>query len=206
MVSRTTDAPVPLGQYVPTADSVVLMGGMSWEAYESLLAFRGERSRPRLAFLDGVVELMSPSNDHGAIKSVLARLIETYCSERSIAWSAYAEWTQKRKAKRAGLEPDECYIFGDKPKQKRKPDLAIEVVWTSGGIDKLEIYRRIGIAEVWYWIEDEITIYLLGPDGYVAGKESRFVPGIDLELLARHIAIEPMSRAVEQFRAILRRG
>ena len=46
MVSRTTDAPVPLGDYVPTADSVIVMSGITWEGFESLLALRGERSRP----------------------------------------------------------------------------------------------------------------------------------------------------------------
>jgi Uma2 family endonuclease len=89
MVSRTTDAPVPLGQYVPTADSVVVMWGMSWDAYETLLALRGERSRPKLAYLDGVVELMSPSRDHEGIKSVIGCFVEAYCTERGIPWQAY---------------------------------------------------------------------------------------------------------------------
>jgi hypothetical protein len=28
------------------------------------------------------------------------------------------------------------------------PDIAIEVVWTSGGIDKLEVYRGLDVPEV----------------------------------------------------------
>ena len=33
---------------------------------------------------------------------------------------------------------------------KEIPELAIEVVYTSGGIDILKIYRRLGVKEVWF--------------------------------------------------------
>jgi Uma2 family endonuclease len=59
---------------------------------------------------------------------------------------AYGAWTLKSPPNQSGLEPDECYLVGDQ--DKPTPDLAIEVVWTSGGIDKLEIYGRLGIGEV----------------------------------------------------------
>jgi hypothetical protein len=43
-----------------------------------------------------------------------------------------------------GVEPDECYVLGDVAEPAR-PDLAIEVVWSSGGINELEIYRKLGV-------------------------------------------------------------
>lgn len=39
--------------------------------------------------------------------------------------------TMREVPKEAGLEPDECYVIGA---EKEYPDLAIEVVWTSGGM------------------------------------------------------------------------
>ncbi len=42
----------------PTADQRVLMG-LNWAAYEMLDASRGDRSVPRITYLDGVAELMS---------------------------------------------------------------------------------------------------------------------------------------------------
>jgi mRNA interferase MazF len=39
----------------------------------------------------------------------------------------------------AGVEPDECYIVGPDQDTDR-PDLVIEVIWTSSSIDKLEIW------------------------------------------------------------------
>jgi Uma2 family endonuclease len=206
MVARTTDAPVPLGEYVPTADSVIVMSGMSWDAYESLLALRGERGRPKLAFLDGVVELMSPSRHHEGIKRVIGHLVEVYCAERGIPWQGYGEWTQRDPGEKAGLEPDECYVFDRDPERKDRPDLAIEVVWTAGGIDKLEIYRRLAIPEVWFWARDRITVFVLGASGYEQRATSACVPGIDLDLVCRLIPVKPTSEAGEQFRAALRGG
>jgi Uma2 family endonuclease len=58
------------------------------------------------------------------------------------------------------LTRDECYIVGP-DQNKEVPDLALEVVWTSGGLDKLEIYRRLGVGEVWIWKDGRITVHAL---------------------------------------------
>jgi len=204
MVSRMTDVPLPLGDYVPTADQLIVIEGVDWAGYEALLALRGERSRPKLAYLDGVVELMSTSREHEGLKSVVGLLVEAYCLERDVAFSAYGNWTLKQQVKRSGIEADECYIFGPRPKDKDQPDLAIEIVWTSGGIDKLEAYRRLQVGEVWFWKQDEISVHVLGRDGYAAHERSVCLPDLDLDLVCRLALVEPMSEAIKQLRAILR--
>ena len=60
-----------------------------------------------------------------------------WCFENGIEFSGYGSWTLKSEGADHGVEPDECYVFGNVPEPER-PDLAIEVVWTSGGINKLE--------------------------------------------------------------------
>jgi Uma2 family endonuclease len=45
--------------------------------------------------------------------------------------------------------------------EKSIPDLAIEVVITSGSIDKLETYRRLGVTEVWLWKVNQLKLYSL---------------------------------------------
>jgi len=204
MVSRLTNAPLSLGDYTPVADHPFVINGVDWAGYEALLALRGERSRPKLAYLDGVVELMSTSREHEGLKSVVGRLVEAYCLERDIAFSAYGSWTLKHQVKRSGAEADECYIFGPRPKDKARPDLAIEIVWTHGGIDKLEAYRRLEVGEVWFWQRDVISVHVLGRDGYTAHPRSVCLPGLDLALLCRLASVEPMSQAIQQLRAILR--
>jgi Uma2 family endonuclease len=203
MTARMTDAPVPLEDYVPKADRFVVLRG-DWGTYQTLLAARGERSSPRIAYLDGVLQLMTVSREHEGINSVIADLVKTYCLERGIPYSGYGSWTQKDESAKAGLEPDECFIFDEDPKRKATPDLAIEVIWTSGGISKLEIYRRLGIGEVWFWKKNQIAVYVLRSNQYVAVEGSACLPDLDLALVARLAVIEPMSAAVLQFREILR--
>ncbi|HEU4611393.1 MAG TPA: Uma2 family endonuclease [Kofleriaceae bacterium] len=89
------------------------------------------------------------------------------------------------------------------PSQKEWPDLAIEVVWTSGGINKLEIYRRLRVDEVWFWKNEALTVYGLTEHGYEPRERSRHVPDLDIEMLCRLAEIEPLNEAVRQLRAAL---
>ena len=59
-------------------DQRVIMHGLDWWQYETMLAVRGDRSVPRMAYLEGELELMSPSKTHEIIKTTIARLLEAY--------------------------------------------------------------------------------------------------------------------------------
>jgi Uma2 family endonuclease len=190
------------GEHVPTADQRVLVHGVSWAQYEAHLAMRGERSVPRIAYLRGTLELMSPSRDHERITSWIGRLIEVYAEEHDVQLAPYRSWTLKQEAE-AGAEPDECYVFGA-DEAKPRPDLVIEVVWTSGGLEKLEIYRALAIAEVWFWIEDRIEVHMLRGDRYERVDRSRWLPGLDLSLLCSFVD-RPFVEAKREFRAAIRR-
>jgi Uma2 family endonuclease len=203
MVSPTTSEPIPPGEYVPTADQRILLRGLSWAGFQALIALRGERSTPRMAYLDGVVELMGPSRKHEAIKSSIGCLVEAFFSERGIPWSPYGHWHLDDESEEAGVEPDECFIFG-RDQSPDRPALAIEVVWTSGGLNKLEVYRRLGVGEVWFWKRDAISVHVLGPDGYEVRDRSACLPDIDLALIARLARNEVVSDAVDELRGILR--
>ncbi len=148
---------------------------------------------------------MSPSRSHERIKSVIGRLVEVFCLERGIEFNTYGSWTLKDKAAERGAEPDECYVFGHTDDPKR-PDLAIEVVWTSGRIDKLDIYRKLGVREVWYWREGRIQPYVLRSARYCAVSRSRVLPQIDLEALVSFLNRPTASGAMRAYRRALRRG
>ncbi len=175
-------ADVPPGEYVPTADQRLVRYNVPWSHYEAELALRGDAPVPRMSYLDGALELMSPSKHHERAKSYLGRLIEAFALERDIDLSPYGGWTLKNAPKESGAEPDECYIIGP-DQEKETPDLVIEVVWTSGGIDKLEIYRRLGVGEAWFWQDGHITVYVLRHSQYQTVAQSLLFPGLDLHLV-----------------------
>ncbi len=193
---------VPPGEYVPTADQRIVMNDVTWAHYEALLALRGDASVPRISYLDGAMELMSPSKHHERVKSYIGMLVEMFALVRGIDLSPYGAWTLRQAPKRAGVEPDECYLIG--PDQDRDmPDLVIEVIWTSGGIDKLEAYRRLGVPEVWLWKDDVIQVHVLGESGYRAAGTSVCFPDLDLALLCSFLDRPTAMQAIKAFRTAL---
>lgn len=197
-------AQIPRGEILETADQRVLMTGISWEHYELMLEMRGTRRAPRMAYLDGVLELMSTSEDHERIKDWVARLVEVYMLEAGMDFSGYGSYTMKQRAELAGAEADQCYRVGIDQTKGRAPDLAIEVVWTHGGLDKLEIYRRLGVREVWFWSAGELSVHALVGAQYERQQRSTVIPGIDLDLLTVYLDEPLMSTAIREYRDALR--
>ncbi len=193
---------IPPGEIVATADHRVVLHGVPWSHYEAQLAFRGDSSSPRIAYLDGAMELMSPSRDHERIKSYIGMLIEAFAMEKGIDFSPYGSWTLKEAPKQAGVEPDECYLFGS-DQQRGTPDLVIEVSWTRGGIDKLEAYKRLRVPEVWFWQDEAIQIYALQNATYEPCVRSPGLPGLDLDLLVSFLAHPTAMQAVRAYRLAL---
>lgn len=168
-----TSAPpsIPPGEYVPTADQRLVKYGVPWSHFEVLLALRGDAPVPRMASLEGALELISPSKEHERLKSYVGLLIATYALERDIMLSPYGAWTLLQGPKQVAAEPDECCIVG-RDQSKQVPDLAIQVVWTSGGLDKLELYHRLSVFEVWFWKDGKLTVHVLGQHGYEVSPQS----------------------------------
>lgn len=189
----------------PQEDHRVLLHGVSWELYEQLVAVRGESSVPRISYCEGVLELMSPSNHHERIKKMLARLLEMYALARGVDLYGVGSWTLRKKLEERGLEPDECYSIGNELPEER-PDLAIEVVWTSGGIDKLEIYRKLGVPEVWIWQRGTISVHGLRGEQYIELPRSELLPGFDIGHVLPFLTRTDQPVAVREYWAWLQEG
>ena len=181
-------------------DHIVLFHDAAWSDYKRLLQLRGERHVPRLAFSRGVLELMSPSRQHEAVKSLIGRLVEVWCAARGIEFDIYGSWTLEREDDQRAVEPAECYVFGGEQEPAR-PHLAVEVVWTSRRLDKLEIYRALGVRELWIWREGRISVHALRADAYEEIATSEVLPGIDLVELTSFLDRPTMSRAIRDYRA-----
>jgi Uma2 family endonuclease len=179
-----------------------LLSGVTWEQYETLRSTLDDgHSDLRMFYLEGMLELFMPSREHEVTTKVLARLLEQYGLEKNIRLYGYRSTTYRKQAKQRGLEPDESYGVGT---EKEFPDIAIEVVITSGLLDKLEIYRGLGVGEVWVWQEAQLLIYRLREDQYEQIPRSEFLPDLDLALLVKCAAISDQHDAVTAFRDALR--
>jgi Uma2 family endonuclease len=183
------------------AEQRLVLPSVTWQQYENLLAVFGDRSGLRLIYLEGTLEIFMPSAEHERIKKIVARLIERYAEELDIPLHGCGSTTFRQAATARGLEPDESYCVGI---LKELPDLAIEINLTSGGIDKLAIYRGLGIPEVLVWENNKLTLYDLRESIDLEVASSQFFPGLDFQLLARYIQPQSQPQAIKDFLVTIR--
>jgi Uma2 family endonuclease len=84
----------------------------------------------------------------------------------------------------AGKQPDASYCFEN---EKEIPDLAIEVVFSSGGVADLKKYQTLNVKEVWFWQQNQLKIYWLTDASYVLKSQSYVLNQLDSNLLDRFI-------------------
>jgi Uma2 family endonuclease len=183
------------------AEQRILVHGVSWEQYEGLLSLFEDQAGLRLAFLEGALEIMSPSPKHEHLKTLFARLIEVYAMEKGLPLNGYGSTTFRRAAKMRGAEPDECYCLGE---LKDVPDFLLEVELRKGGLDKLEIYAGLGVPEVWIWRKERFLIHRLGAQGYALCERSEILPDLDVAMIASFAGATGQTQAALAFRDLLR--
>ncbi len=178
--------------------SVMLFSGLTWREFrvvEQLL----DRSGYRFSFLDGVLEIVKmPKELHETTKKRIAGLLELYFLLVGFDFSPTGSMTLESEPDQVKREPDESYRLKS---GSTRPDLLLEVVVTSGGLNKLELYKRLKISEVWFWEDGVLDLYHLRQDGedlkYEKIVQSEEVPGIDLELLKRCILMNSHVEALK---------
>jgi len=194
----------PLDTAAGGDDQRVYLHDVSYRDYQRLLRVRGDARAPRMTYLEGVLELMSPSASRESIAKIIARLIEAWAEESDVELQGYKSWTLKSAKSERGVEPDECYVVGRR--RPPVPDLVLEVTWTSGGLDKLEVYRALGVKEVWFWSDGRLTIHRASAGKWLRGRKSAVLPGLDLDTLEQHIDPTRQTASVKAYRAALRHG
>jgi len=187
------------------SDGIVVLRGLSWSDYQRMLEVRGDESVPRFAYLEGALEIMTPSPSRVALISRIGHLLAAWCLEKRVDFSAFGTWTLEDKATLRGIEPDECYVFGSDARAMR-PHLALDVVWTSGGIRKLDIYQKLGVSEVWSWRKGRLFAHVLSGERYFDAAASSVLPGIDLVELCSYLDRATTGEASREYRAALNRA
>jgi len=190
--------PEPLASGAEPEQRVVVCG-ISWDQYLAFDKKHGDdRPGPRLYYLQGELEIMTTANEHERVKKWLAGFIEDYFLETRTEIITRGQATMRLALKEAGAEPDESWCIGE---EKEFPDLVLEIALTSGGVNKLEIYRRFKVAEAWFWRRNKLEIFALGNSGnYEPSRTSRLLPGLDITLLERCVATPSWQQARQTFR------
>lgn len=155
----------------------VLIPHTSWATYESMLADKGDNSLPRLAYLDGLLEIRMPLSEHEDLHRIAAVLVNLLL----IAWEIDARdlggMTHNRGDGIKGFEPDTCFHLAGQEGNPEIPMLAMESDISNNSLNKLPLYAAWQYREVWrFALSAEggvlLTLYVLTDTGYVSQEQS----------------------------------
>lgn len=179
----------------------IIVCGVSWRDYLKFDRMLGDdRPGPRLYYLDGDLEIMSTSEEHERIKKWVGDFIGDYLFEHDFEVITRGQATMRQAIKKAGAEPDDAWCIGE---AKKFPDVVFEVALTTG-VNKLEIYRRMNVPEVWFWRRGKLEIYVLDESSeYAQQRKSRLLPNLDLALIEKCLGVKSWREARRAFRAAL---
>ncbi len=170
--TSTTVAPALAAEW----SDAVLITDVDWTAYGRFLKLFAERPGFRLTYDRGALEIVSPSAKHDNSSRLLARMVYALTEELGLAVKSGGTTTLRRQAKKRGLEPDECFWIAREAAVRGvdqldlrvhpAPDLAVEVDVAASSLDRMSIYRKLGVPEVWRIdAGGALTFERLGPDG-----------------------------------------
>ena len=172
----------------------------TWEQFKFIQKGFDGSPGVRLSYYDETIEILMPGREHELFASIIGYLVTTFLTEKGIFFQPTRSMTQEKEGV-VSAQADESYCIES---VKTIPDLAIEVVFTSGGISKLERYKALGVLEVWFWEDGVLKLYHLQNGIYERIDRSQ-LPGLndlDLVLLQRCIlmAETDTGEAIRAFR------
>jgi len=187
----------------PIQEKLVTVADVSWEEFKGIEAQLKNNRNVRLSYLSGILEIMSPIGDkHEYVKTTLSYLLEAYMRELGIRFYGRGGFTIEEPGYASGT-PDESYCISS---NKETPDIVIEVIVTSGTINRKELFKPKKVPEVWFWKSEQIKIFRLNEAGeYEEVNRSGFLPNLDPALLLQYIAHPDQYDAVAEFVQAIRK-
>jgi Uma2 family endonuclease len=175
-----------------SSTEIIHLSGISWQTYETLRSELRLR-RLRLTYNRGTLEIVAPSPEHEFNKKVVGRFVETLAEELNIQIYPLGSTTLQR-PELSGAEPDECFYFRNIALVRGKkrldlatdpaPDLVIEIDITSSSPNRLQVYADIGVAEIWIYNGDSLTIKHLQNGLYITSGTSQFFASLPIPEIA----------------------
>jgi Uma2 family endonuclease len=187
-------APPKASIHIP--DNLQIHPARTWEQFKLIQKGLEDLSGVHLFFFQGTVEILMPGREHELFKKIIAILIETFLLDRNVDFIPTGS-ADYESVGVASAQPDESYEIGDHK-------LAIEITVTSGTIQKLELYKALGVHEVWFWEDGTLQLHHLIDGNYQQVDQSQIpdLATLNVAVLIRCILMGETSRtqAIEALR------
>lgn len=170
----------------------VVLQNVTWHTYQALLADLGEQRAARLTYDQGTLEIKMPSKLHEIINRLLERIVNVLTEELGMQVIALGSTTVDREDLQQGVEPDSCfYIQKAAQVDMTDPhlpgnvplDLVIEVDITSASSHRLEVYKRLHVAEIWRYTKQGVQMLQLQRGEYIPCEWSTTFPMLSASVL-----------------------
>jgi Uma2 family endonuclease len=180
-----------VGTHTPTQEvsarmtQRVTLYGISWQTYTRLLTELGDHRASRLAYAQGILEITMPSDRHETQKKLLERMIETLTEELQLPAKSFGSTTLNRADLEHGAEPDSCYYIQHVSQIEGRqvdlatdppPDLILEIDISRPSSRRMDIYKQLGVPEIWRYVDGSVQIYRLQTGEYVSCDLSSSFP------------------------------
>ncbi len=163
----------------------VVFDRISWRDYERI--GRVFRDRPvRVNYDHGRLEIMTLSAKQESFKHLLGQMIVLLALESGINFRGFGSMTFKRRLKKRGLEPDECYWIQNESAVRGTdridletmppPDLVLEVEVSRAALPRMSIYADLGVPEVWRFNGQVLSVHWLDGKDDVEHDRSQAFP------------------------------
>lgn len=87
----------------------ILLEGVSWITYQALLKELGNHRASKLAYDQGVLEIIMPSDLHELLNRILEAIVRALAEELNLRLRGYGSTTLDREDLARGVEPDSCF-------------------------------------------------------------------------------------------------
>jgi Uma2 family endonuclease len=196
----------------PDQGQRVLLNGVGWREYVAMGDLLRDRPALRLTYDRGRLEIMTTSSTHERLKKWLGRFVETIAEECGVAILPGGSMTFQREDLERGFEPDECFWIAKEavmrgrpnhdPTQDPPPDLIIEIEVTRSALNRMALFARLGVPEVWRFDGAALHVHRLqSPGGYAEAKNSPTFPSIRVSDLIPFLAFDPTQDYLSTVRA-----
>ena len=178
-------------------NGTLLLHGISWEEYESVLEDFQSKSAYRIYYNDGVLKIMSPRADHEFPKDCVLKMVTVYGDEFDIDIESYGSTTYRRRRKAKGAEPDTSFYVQHAKEMRGRdeidlerdvpPDVVVEIDATNESSDKIEIYAALQVPEIWRFDGRSFKIHALAESDYETIENSVALPLISASMLTEFL-------------------
>ncbi len=178
------------------AEARVILKGVSWSTFKALMADIGEDRSCRIAYDQGILEIMVPYEQHEEPKILISSFVEALADELEIEIRQLGSLTLEREDLTRAVEPDTCFYIQNESKVRGKnidlpndppPDLVVESDYTRSSLNKFNIYASLGVPELWRYRKQMLQVYQLVEGNYQVNDKSIAFPFLPIAEVPRLI-------------------